>query len=311
MKRYSYISIISTDSYLDGLLVLNSSLMKTNPSFPFLALLTQNISQKTINTLREHSIPYKILTKDIYNPTNINRDHRWFLTYCKLHIFNQTEFTKIVFLDADMLILKNIDELFDKPHMSATNAGSMLPRKSSWTHINSGLMVIEPSSKLYLDMISKVGKIEILESGGTNDRPHAGSDQDFLNAYYPDWPNKKELHLDHKYNILHYYSDEYHKLFGYSFSGTDHPEYASITDIIGVAMNNTREHTFSSPQPIVITENCTGCGVCVPACAFDAIELINQREGESNLAVIKDNCISCNACVGVCPPKFGAIIASF
>ena len=122
-----------------------------------------------------------------------------------------------------MLILRNIDELFDFPHMSATNAGGMLPRKSSWTHLNSGLIVLEPSKKLFNDMLSKIGKIEKVESGGNKLKPQYGSDQDFLNAYYPDWPNKKELHLDHKYNMFHYYLDEYNKLFGYSINEEPHP----------------------------------------------------------------------------------------
>jgi len=221
--KYSFISIISTDDYLDGLLVLFYSLKNTQSKYPFLVLLTPNISKKTISTLNKYSISYKVLSEEIQNPTNVSQNHRWFPTYSKLHIFNQTEYDKLVFLDADMLILRNIDELFDFPHMSATNAGGMLPRKSSWTHLNSGLIVLEPSKKLFNDMLSKIGKIEKVESGGNKLKPQYGSDQDFLNAYYPDWPNKKELHLDHKYNMFHYYLDEYNKLFGYSINEEPHP----------------------------------------------------------------------------------------
>jgi len=197
--------------------------MKTEPQFPFLALLTKNISDKTIKTLQKYSIPYKLIPKNISNPTDTNQEHRWFSTYSKLHIFNQIEFTKIVFLDADMLILRNIDELFDKPHMSAVNAGSMIPRKALWTRLNSGLIVIEPSSELFKDMLTKIGKVEVLKSNDTNRKHRFWSDQDFLNAYYPDWPRKRELHLDHKYNVLHYYSDEYRELFDYSLTKGEHP----------------------------------------------------------------------------------------
>lgn len=39
----------------------------------------------------------------------------WFnTTFSKLHVFGLTEFDKIVYLDADLLLLSNIDELFDK-----------------------------------------------------------------------------------------------------------------------------------------------------------------------------------------------------
>ena len=43
---------------------------------------------------------------------------------------------------------------------------------------------------------------------------------------------------------------------------------------------------------------CTGCGVCINYCNFDAIEL------KDHSAMIKEeNCVECNACVYVCPKQ--------
>ncbi len=50
----------------------------------------------------------------------------------------------------------------------------------------------------------------------------------------------------------------------------------------------------------VIQEKCVGCGMCLRACPFGAIEL------ENNIAVIKDKCVACGACIESC--KFDAII---
>ena len=90
----------------------------------------------------------------------------------------------------------------------------------------------------------------------------------------------------------------------------ENPEYSSVKDLIGLSLNKTNDHQFSSPRPVVIDERCTGCGICVPSCAFDALSMVHGS-GKNPLAVIADNCISCNACVGVCPTKFNAIKASF
>ena len=47
-------------------------------------------------------------------------------------------------------------------------------------------------------------------------------------------------------------------------------------------------------------DTCVGCGVCVPACPFGAISMVDS------LAVISDECTLCGACESSC--SFGAII---
>jgi len=50
----------------------------------------------------------------------------------------------------------------------------------------------------------------------------------------------------------------------------------------------------------ILQEECVGCTLCVGACPFNAIDMIDSK------AVMNDNCTNCGACVDAC--NFGAII---
>jgi glycogenin len=208
-----FMSLLATDAYLPGVLVLNASLKRAGTSIPFRLLITEQISQAAKSSLDRHEISYKAVTA--IRPATAVSDAaiRWADTYSKLHIFNQTDWDKLVYLDADMLMYQPIDELFDAPHMAAVNAGGQLPGRSDWVQLNSGLMVVEPSSALFCDMMAKFDAL-YLPSGG---------DQDFLHAYYPEWPSRPALHLDHGFNLFHSDLDAYSQHFGYGLTGSTRP----------------------------------------------------------------------------------------
>jgi electron transfer flavoprotein alpha subunit/NAD-dependent dihydropyrimidine dehydrogenase PreA subunit len=50
----------------------------------------------------------------------------------------------------------------------------------------------------------------------------------------------------------------------------------------------------------LITENCTGCKLCLRSCPYGAIDMVDDK------AQFNDNCTQCAACASAC--KFGAII---
>jgi len=54
--------------------------------------------------------------------------------------------------------------------------------------------------------------------------------------------------------------------------------------------------------PITVSEECTGCGICVDACPFGCIAI------EEGVAVIGEECRLCGACVDACPQGAIAIM---
>ena len=55
------------------------------------------------------------------------------------------------------------------------------------------------------------------------------------------------------------------------------------------------------PQPIIDTDECSACGICVDTCAQSVLDIV----GDSAEAVNEDSCIGCYDCVEECP--MGAI----
>jgi glycogenin glucosyltransferase len=207
----AYISLLSTDDYLPGAIVLHRSLMETKPCSPFVLLITDNISQKTRETLRQYCIDYKV-TDCIESPIE-TRMPNWAFTYSKLNIFALTDYKKLIYLDSDMIVLSNLDELFNAPHMSAVNCGGLLSGYGHWIQFASGLMVIEPSMKLFSNIMSLFGKVDFVFHG----------DQEVLYALYPNWPKLLHLHLDHGYHMVYYFFDRYHYYFNYGLDESDKP----------------------------------------------------------------------------------------
>jgi len=203
--KYSYISILSTDSYLIGALVLYKSLISTNPKYPFNLLVTPNISNESLNILKRNNIN-TIKIEPIKNPILKDPNDRRFYNYSKLNMWSLIQFDKIVYLDSDMIVMHNIDELFEKKNMSAVNSGGLI--KKDWMQLNSGLIVLEPSMTIFNDMKSKIGTIEKQIGKG---------DQAFLHEYYADWPERKELHLLHIYNLFDIHIESHRKKLGFIY----------------------------------------------------------------------------------------------
>lgn len=205
MENYSYVSLLTDDSYAYGVTLLVESMSKVKTKYPLHVLITEDVSTAVIEMLRQLKVTYELINKipisEELNTHNFAIDKRkatiWQYSWTKFQIFNLTQFNKIVFLDADIMILKNIDHLFEKPHMTAALDGEYFNLWPTMPHFNSGCLVIEPNQELYNDILNFAKNIKISDLPDT-----IIADQDILNFYYSDWYSKPELHLDKWYNIF-------------------------------------------------------------------------------------------------------------
>ena len=162
-KKCAYATVLSTDSYLPGTLALFESIKRTKPMINnFVVVVNENIKKETRDRLQEEG--YIVIEKPkIEVSQEIKNKNRilpyWNNTFDKFNLFDLTDFDKIVYLDSDIYVRKNIDELFDKPNMSAVIAGKSYPGNESWNELNSGLMVIEPQKGLREELINKMNSM--------------------------------------------------------------------------------------------------------------------------------------------------------
>lgn len=225
----SFITTLSTDNYVEGVIHLAKSLEKVNSKYPLVVYVDKLLKRSTLAKLDNVGIEYiteknRIYIPDLVREKNIkNGNPHWDNTFIKLGIFELVGFEKLVYLDSDMMVVNNIDSLFEKPHMSAVVAGKSYPGNESWITFNSGLMVIEPKEGLPKEFESLIEKVAV-------ERNSLG-DQDILQEYYNDWVDRTELHLDEGYNIFVLYIDYYIEKFNYTYTTMDKP--ISVVHFLG------------------------------------------------------------------------------
>lgn len=95
--------------------------------------------------------------------------------FAKLRLW-QLDYARVVFVDADALVLQNVDKLFDYPEFCA--APNVYESLADFHRMNSGVFTARPSQATYRDMLAR------LDVPGVFWRR---TDQSFLQDYFPDW----------------------------------------------------------------------------------------------------------------------------
>ena len=205
MENYSYISLLTNDTYVYGILLLSESLKRVKSKYPLNVLITEDVSIAVRELLNQCNISYQLVEKYSMSKELYEHNYKiyprftatWKDCFTKYNIFKLTQFSKIIFLDADILVLKNLDHLFKKPHMTAALDGEYFNIWPGQDHFNAGCLVIEPSEEEFNNILNFIKEFDYSKI-----TTQVLADQEFLNLYYKEWVNKKELHLNKYYNIF-------------------------------------------------------------------------------------------------------------
>lgn len=136
----AYVTLLSSEDYIDAVLVLAASLNKVRSRFPLLVAIVEDIYNEELDyLLKEFGCDIEVVPRLQYSTEvqNTCAGKSVLNTASKIQIFDFKRFDKLVYIDADSLVLENIDELFDWPD------GSMMFYDGDETG-SSNLFVITP-----------------------------------------------------------------------------------------------------------------------------------------------------------------------
>uniref|UniRef100_A0A3Q2TF42 glycogenin glucosyltransferase n=1 Tax=Fundulus heteroclitus TaxID=8078 RepID=A0A3Q2TF42_FUNHE len=185
----AFVTLAASDSYCQGATVVARSLRRHGTTRRIVVMVTPDISEKSRKGLE--NVFDEVITVDMKNSEDqvhlalLGRPELG-ITFTKIHCWNLTQYSKCVFLDADTLVLCNVDELFQRDELSAA------PDPGWPDCFNSGVFVFRPSSITYSRLLDHA-----LHHGSFD-----GGDQGLLNSFFSNWSvDDISKHLPFIYNL--------------------------------------------------------------------------------------------------------------
>ena len=178
------------ERYLHGAFRVALTLRHVGSAFPTV-LMQQNVSADALVPFTRLGV--RVLPLPPLEPpaASARRDVRMAKTFVKLHLFSLTEFDRVIALDVDIIVRRNIDHLFsaavrapaavldshwaDRGVMQGRAGGHTTARRGPPVFpFNSGLLVLAPSARLHARMLATVNELPSYDAG----------DQGFLASFF-------------------------------------------------------------------------------------------------------------------------------
>lgn len=118
-RREAYATVLhSSETYVCGAITLAQSLLGTGTKRDLILLLDNSISEAKREALMKAGWTLRFI-KRIRNPKAEKNTYNEY-NYSKFRLWQLTDYEKIIFIDADIIVLRNMDLLFHFPQMTAT-----------------------------------------------------------------------------------------------------------------------------------------------------------------------------------------------
>jgi len=180
-KDFAYVTILWSDDFVDNTIVWATSLAATGSTFRRICLIGRGRIRKSRITILSRCCCEVSITDPIHAPAlSKSSSDQYALVLTKLRIFqlDKKGLRKIVMMDADTLVLQNIDELFWLPSPSVTVDKDTLMGETRKPKMSAGIMVLEPDSKKFDTIMERSSAV--LEG----QKKSYFLEQDVLNAFF-------------------------------------------------------------------------------------------------------------------------------
>ncbi|XP_077899612.1 glycogenin-1 isoform X3 [Ictidomys tridecemlineatus] len=150
MTDQAFVTLTTNDAYAKGALVLGSSLKQHRTTRRLVVLATPQVSdsmRRALETIFDEVIMVDVLDSGDSAHLTLMKRPELGVTLTKLHCWSLTQYSKCVFMDADTLVLTNIDDLFEREELSAA------PDPGWPDCFNSGVFVYQPSVETYNQLL--------------------------------------------------------------------------------------------------------------------------------------------------------------
>ncbi|RXN02804.1 glycogenin-1-like isoform X1 [Labeo rohita] len=188
-EAQAFVTLATTDAYSMGCIVVGKSLRRHGTSRKLVVMVSPNVSRAArlaLEDVFDEVVMVDVLDSGDKAHLTLLRRPELGVTFTKLHCWTLTQYSKCVFLDADTLVLCNVDELFEYEELSAA------PDPGWPDCFNSGVFVFRPSLNTHTQILEHAAQ------HGSFD----GGDQGVLNTFFNDWAVKDiRKHLPFVYNL--------------------------------------------------------------------------------------------------------------